>query len=489
VPPGPSDVTPPRHDAVRLAPRATRRRLERGAIRKWAPALVLVIVPVLLVSLHVRAYTKLSPIDELQHIDYLFRSPGVHQVIAGTKDSTPAMREEVCRGIDAVITLPPCSSKTLVPAEVQDQGYDTAYAHPPTYYDITWAVGKVVKPLTGDKSWVTTWRLLGALWLAAGLLVTYAAGLRMGVDRLPLLGLLVLLAAAPSIIETNSTVTPDATSTFVGGAALYLTSRWQEGGRWRWMTLVGIGFVGTAFKVQNAIVVMMIAIYLLLSARSGAVPAPNEDRDTADLETIQASAGAGPLLHGAGWPRRLLYNANVRGAGILVATTAAIGGAWTILQRATETIDPNKLLVNQQFVVSSITLQQIASTFGAFLAPLPGAFVPGVSHNAFTDDMVSLLSWLLIAGVVGGAVFLARTPRMASLARATLITALFAGPIFVVLNYVSMSQYIPLPTRYGFALLPAMVLCTADAIRTRWAALGTLGAGLLGVALVAYRLA
>jgi hypothetical protein len=34
-----------------------------------------------------------------------------------------------------------------------------------------------------------------------------------------------------------------------------------------------------------------------------------------------------------------------------------------------------------------------------------------------------------------------------------------------------------------------MVLCTADAIRTRWAALGTLGAGLLGVALVAYRLA
>ncbi len=55
-------------------------RAGRGAaIRKWAPVALLVVVPVLLVSLHVRAYTKLSPIDELEHIDYMFRSPGLHR--------------------------------------------------------------------------------------------------------------------------------------------------------------------------------------------------------------------------------------------------------------------------------------------------------------------------------------------------------------------------------------------------------------------------
>ena len=201
--PGSEPVTTSNQDTTQERSRASRRARRGALIRTWVPIVILVLVPVLLVSLHVRAYTKLSPIDELQHIDYMFRSPGVHQVIAGTKDSEPAMREEVCGGIDAVITLPPCTSKTLVPAQFQDQGYDTAYVHPPTYYDATWAVGKVVKPLSGAKNWVTVWRLLGALWLAAGLLLTYAAGMRFGVNRLALVGLLVFLASAPSIIETN----------------------------------------------------------------------------------------------------------------------------------------------------------------------------------------------------------------------------------------------------------------------------------------------
>src|SRR5580698_1788990 len=133
-------------------PRASTKfqRARRGAlIRTWAPALLLVVIPIFLVSLHVRVYTKLSPIDELQHIDYMFRSPGLHPVIAGTQDSAPAMREEVCRGIDAVFTLSPCSSKKLVPSEFQDQGYDTAYIHPPTYYDITWVAGEGVMSITG----------------------------------------------------------------------------------------------------------------------------------------------------------------------------------------------------------------------------------------------------------------------------------------------------------------------------------------------------
>src|ERR1700692_4635001 len=86
----------------------TSRRARRAAvIRTWAPALLLVAVPLLLVPLHVRAYTKLSPIDELEHIDYMFRSPGLHPVVAGTKLVEPAMREEACRGLDSVYPTPP----------------------------------------------------------------------------------------------------------------------------------------------------------------------------------------------------------------------------------------------------------------------------------------------------------------------------------------------------------------------------------------------
>jgi hypothetical protein len=459
-------------------------------IRKWAPALLLIAVPVLLVSLHVHNYKKLSPIDELQHIDYMFRSPGLHQVIAGTQDSQPAIREEACRGIDTSFPVPACTSKKLLPSEFQDQGYDTAYIHPPTYYDLTWAAGKVVKPLTGDKSWVTAWRLVGALWLAAGLLLTYSAGLRMGVRPVPLLGILVLLAAAPSIIQTDATVTPDAASIFIGGAVLYLACRWRGGGKWRWISLVGIGFAAAAFKIQDAIVVMMIVIYFLLSTRDGVRTASIDGSDSiSGSEAMPTTDPAGATQQATRVLLRPVHRLETRAAGTVVVTTAAIAGVWTVLQRVTETIDPNKLLVNRQFVVSSISLQEIASTFGAFLAPLPGAFVPTSTRNVWTDDMANLLSWLLVAGVVGGAIFLASNQSIASLARATLLTAVFGGPVFVILNFVSMSQYITLPTRYGFPLLPAMVICTADAIRTRWAGILAVSAGLLSVGFVAYRMA
>lgn len=471
----------------------TSSRGRRGALaRTWGPPLLLVFVPVFLVSLHVHAYTKLSPIDELQHVDYMFRSPGIHPVIAGTLDSEPAMREEACRGIEAVFTLPPCSAKTLVPSEFQDQGYDTAYIHPPTYYDVTWAAGEVLKGATGAKSWVTVWRLVGALWLAAGLLLTYSAGLRMGASRLPLVGLLLLLASAPSILQTNSTVTPDAASTFVGGAVLYLACRWERGGKWRWTALVGIGFVGTAFKIQDAIVVMMIAIYFLLRAKNepatGISVAAEAPGSTALTESNSAPVPAGGLRLATRPSVGLLWNTWTKGVGILVITSGAIAAAWTVLQRVTETINPNNLLVNKQFVVSSISLQEIASTFGVFLAPVPGAYIPASTQNVWTTDAVSVLSWLLIAGVVGGALFVARTRALAALARATLIAALFGGPIFVVLNFLTMSQYIPMPTRYGFTLLPGMVVCTADAVRARWVGVCVMVAAALSVVAVATRL-
>ncbi len=460
-------------------------------IRKWAPALPLIMIPVFLVSLHVRAYTKLSPIDELEHIDYMFRSPGLHPVIAGTQLVVPAMREEACRGLDSAYPPPPCSTKKLVPSRFQDQGYDTAYIHPPTYYNITWAAGEVVKTVTGAKSWVTVWRLVGALWLAAGLLVTYAAGLRMGARSLPLVGLLILYASAPSILQTNSTVTPDAASTFVGGAVLYLMCRWEEGGRWRWIALLGIGIVGTAVKLQDSIVVMMIVVYFLLRVRGAEASSSTGTHLSKSVPQATVPGSPAGLVRQVGRvPSRLFHNAQTRAVGIIVVTSLAIAAAWTILQRVTETIDPNtKIIVINQFVVSSISPAQIASTFGLFLAPIPGSYVPPTTESVWTMDMANLLSWLLIAGVVAGAIFASRDRAIASLARATLALALVGGPIFVVLNFLSMSQYIPMPPRYGFTLLPAMMVCTAYAIRSRWVGICTVGAGLLSVAFVAYQLA
>jgi hypothetical protein len=248
--------------------------------------------------------------------------------------------------------------------------------------------------------------------------------------------------------------------------------------------------VGTAIKLQNAIVVMMIAVYFLLRARDDTKIAPAHTSDAIPGPTpTMSSSSVGLAQRVVHLPPRLLGQARIRAVGIILITALAISATWTILQRVTETINPNKLLVNMQFVVSSISASQIASTFGVFVAPIPGAYIPASTQDVWTVDMVDLLSWLLVAGVVAGSFFLVRDRAIASLARATLLLAVLGGPIFVVLNFLSMSQYIPMPTRYGFTILPAMVICTAYAIRARWAGLCVLGAALLSVAFVAYRMA
>jgi hypothetical protein len=159
--------------------------------------------------------------------------------------------------------------------------------------------------------------------------------------------------------------------------------------------------------------------------------------DPVDRE-VQSGPGPTPALamQGRSW-RRLLWSTQARAVGILAITTAVIAGTWTIVQRVTQTIDPNNLLVNKQFVVSSISLQEIASGFGLFLAPIAGAYVPVQTQSLWTTQFVSILTWLLIAGVVSGAMFRARSRAMVSLARATLIVALLGAPLYVVLNYLT----------------------------------------------------
>ena len=178
------------------APPAPSRR-RTGRARDVVIALLLGVVSILFVSLHVEHYTKLSPLDELQHIDYLFRSPEI--VAPGDKVGNEALRQEACRGVDApAFVLPPCSpTATYDPHVFQEKGYNTAALNTPLYYSITHAVGRVILTLPGVEDMVDAGRLVGALWLWAGLVLTYLAGRRLGADPFTLLAVLTLASRHP----------------------------------------------------------------------------------------------------------------------------------------------------------------------------------------------------------------------------------------------------------------------------------------------------
>ena len=70
------------------------------------------------------------------------------------------------------------------------------------------------------------------------------------------------------------------------------------------------------------------------------------------------------------------------------------------------------------------------------------------------------------------AFFLTSRSTMSNLGIAT-FGALISGSIFLVVGtYLSTSDFVPLPARYGFALLPWMAIVTAKSLRNRFAAGG-----------------
>lgn len=259
------DVAEPRPPSAPRISRSVPPRTSRSAEARLACLAALVLVPAVLVVLHVVAYPRLSPIDEQMHIDYLSRAPGVQPVVSGTQLGQLAMREEACRGIDSGFMPPPCDSPTLSPAQFELGGYDTAYIHPPTYYSLTAILARGLRSVTGLSSLVTAARLVGALWLATGLLVTYAAGRALGASRAALVGMALLAASLQAVLFFSATVTPDVGSLLVGGLALWLVLLWEKHpSRW-WLPPLA-GLVAVAIKLQNAAVVLVLVLYLLLGA-------------------------------------------------------------------------------------------------------------------------------------------------------------------------------------------------------------------------------
>src|SRR5437660_6480466 len=129
----------------------------------------ILLLSITLVGLHVRAYPKLSPIDELQHIDALYRASHGEIVRRGQLVGQEAMGEEACRGIDALFRPPPCGGP-YQPSRFQEAGINTADIHPPTYYFATVGVADLLRAVGLASNLVDAGRLVGALWLGLGLM-------------------------------------------------------------------------------------------------------------------------------------------------------------------------------------------------------------------------------------------------------------------------------------------------------------------------------
>lgn len=426
----------------------TRARTTRDRLRAAAPVLVVVLVALLNVTLHVRTYTLVGPMDELQHIDYLYKSPSL--VRGGDRIGQDAMREEACRGLDyQPFALPACSTEDVYePTQFQENGYNTAAVNTPVYYTATRLLGTVVMAVTPVDNLVTAGRLVGGLWLALGLALTYAAARRLGAHPWVAAALLVVVATLPGVVYPSSTIGPDAATLAVGGGVLLATLWWQDRPGRRWPVLAAVSALALTVKLTNLTLLVALGLYLLVRL-VGALR--TRDRRTA-----------------RGWLVGILT---------LGVTAAVVGGGWLLLQKGLTYGDPQDIPMNARFTVSSLAPESLLTPWGTWLVPLQ-QWAP-VGDPGLSAVLKSLGTFLLPAGLAAAALLGSPRPGTRAAAWSLVVVGALGPSAFVLFTYLLQHSVWPPPVRYGYSLVPAMVVLTAVAVRDRgprWALLAVAAA-------------
>jgi len=420
----------------------------RDDLLRSIPTLLLlaiaIMLPASLVVAHVHSYPQLSPVDELQHIDYYLRSPTL--IVLGDRVQEPAMREQACRGIDAGIAVPSCDAPSLSPSQFQENGFNTAYIHPPTYYSLTALLSLPLRWIGLED--VTAGRLVGVLWLSLGLLLSWIAGRRLRISAVPLAASLLLVGVMPSVVYSSSVINPDAVSMAVGAAVVLLTLEAERRTNyWRWILLAFAAIIAIGFKSQNFLIILCLALYLLLRAWQNR----REMRATAD--SVSASARRPILMLGMAIALGLIALL-VLVAWLKTVSYLGLGAASAIP-------------MNAQFKASDgFPFDVLANSLGIFFPPSSSYFSVFLRGRVVGTGMI-LTGIVLVAGCTGVGWFLTEArPEIRALARAVTITAVLGAPFMVIANDVLLESVFLIPPRYGLPLLPAMALCVATGTRS-----------------------
>lgn len=437
------------------------------------PLLAVIGVGVVFSIIHVLSYPRLSPIDELSHLDYMFRSPTV--LAQGDKVEQQAMRTQACRGVDVEGFDPNgCPRGEVYQPEIfQEKGYNTAATNTPIYYTADRAVAEVIRIATPVDSLFIAGRMAGAVWLALGVVLTYLAGRRLGIGRLPLGAVLGLVVAAPATTYPSATVTPDALGLASGAAVLLAALRWeQRPTRGRAAMLVGSAVVVSLIKLTFFAIVPAVALYLLLHrSRSWESSTLTE----ADLASDAASAPASD--------RARTVVSLATGAAALVAAAA-----WTLISNARSHQDPNDLpSMATQFAVDAFPWRGLLDNAVGLAQPLSNPWV-GVGDPSLLFFSTNVVSLVLTAGLVAAALFITHGEREALLARCVLLSAVVFAVGLVALGYLSSHIYFVLPNRYGIALVAPTAVVTASLLRNRTSLAIVIAMAVVATALSAVRL-
>ena len=415
----------------------------RWARVDWYVCLGLLAMSVLLVGMHTSAYETLSPIDELQHVDYMIRAGEFDIPRKNERVEFQAMDEAACRSVDAPgYEGPPCGLPEYDPAWFQEQGFNTSAGQFPPYYVVTGVSARVLTSIGVFDSKVTAARMLGAVWLAAAWAVTWYVMALLDIRRRHRLLVIGLLAVTPlTIFHAGATVNADV-SLMLGGALAVLATIKYESGRLRWWWLA-LAYTALFFVEATSILAIAAGAAYLIVRRALDASRPWSMR-LAPLITVPwlylLRLEIGPWVHRTLFP-----------AADPADTGGRVGNAPMFMNHYTTEVSLEKVLA------------QVPSTF----TPVSNPYFSPPLRSQLTITATQLTNWLLIALLFAAAFVFVSRPAMAWWSRVVMAALLTAGPFYTFyFAYFSSSDFAA-PSRFALPLVPLMAVAAAGAIKTR----------------------
>ncbi|WP_420436704.1 hypothetical protein [Candidatus Poriferisocius sp.] len=411
--------------------------------------------------LQVRDHPQFSRVDEPQHFDYALKAPSAG-VRIGEQYGLEATKVVACRGIDlpgweaGAPVLPGCGDPQPDPTRSHSNGYNSAYLHPPVYYAATGLAGDAVLRLPGVHSSLVAYRLVGAVWLSAGLaLVWYALGLAnvgMGA-RAALVG---LLGVSPMVVHASAFVNPDATA-LLGGGLVMLALLKYETGRWSWWAVPMASAVAVWLRLTNSAAVGVLVVYLGFRV----------------------------------WQKRDLVRERLLVAGVssAAATSSVLG--WRLWQDFRKLDDEEDLPLYASERFDRFRWDSLDDHLRAVITPFRDQWIPDVLPRSALVPLTGIADIGLLVLLGAAVAFTAAKSAHRALVGGVFAAMVGMGLLTMLANYWTLSRDAPIPGRYGLAILPFAAVAAAPVLSRNvlakvlvgTLALATAGAMLYGVLL------
>lgn len=379
-----------------------------------------------LVWFYAQSETQLSLYDEWTYIDYLDKVSRWEVPNPGEVVDVYTMRLSSCRGVIGYGNIgAPCGGPYDTSLEPYG-GRTTGGIHGPVYFALTAAAAHVLMALGITSDLLVSGRIVGGLWLGAGLVAFVVLAREVGAARGAALGMAAVLALLPITQWTNAFVTPDAGNFLMGSLVVWSTVLWE---RQRFHPLIPAlsAALATAIKAQNVLVVLaavsFVGLRVLLPLRS---PSGRSKRSAVLLIALMLLAAALPVVLWAG------YQAY---AGVGEYPDQGVGGPFSL-----------GLLVRD---TTSLLLP-------AVIGPSPLGSSPAAQAAG----------WLLIAGGLGALVYRGWEERTTQLMASLLLVFIVGGPILMMSNQFVHGVFVPSSARYAGSLLPGVAAVAAVSLRS-----------------------